>query len=136
MFRRKPKIVKLTRTCHACPSAWEGSLKDGRFVYIRYRHGRGTITIAPSEDEIFTAHSNLLHHWDTEDGNGWMSDFELRDRLRAAKIRFARNLFPKTCDSSHTDVMGCSVCGAPATDEAIEQWRAQWKSFFERGGSS
>lgn len=34
-----PKVVALKKTCIACPSQWEGILKDGRVVYARYRHG-------------------------------------------------------------------------------------------------
>jgi hypothetical protein len=34
-----PKVVALKKTCIACPSQWEGALKDGRVVYARYRHG-------------------------------------------------------------------------------------------------
>ena len=31
------KIVKLTRTCIACPSQWDAELDDGKPVYIRFR---------------------------------------------------------------------------------------------------
>jgi hypothetical protein len=133
MFRRKPKIVELTRSCYGCPAAWEGFLKDGRYVYVRYRHGHGAIVAAASEEEIFTGDNQLLYRWYTGDGNGLMSDFELRDLLKKAKISFSRKLFPKVCDREHTDLMGCDVCGAPATDEAIEQWRLAWKSYFKGG---
>ena len=32
-------IAEMTMTCGACPSQWEGETADGKFVYIRYRHG-------------------------------------------------------------------------------------------------
>lgn len=32
-------VNKLTRTCYACPSQWEGTLANGQSIYIRYRHG-------------------------------------------------------------------------------------------------
>lgn len=33
------KVVELRQTCFGCPSQWEGSTEDGRYVYIRYRWG-------------------------------------------------------------------------------------------------
>ena len=33
------KIVKLERTCFACPEQWEGVTEDGSTVYARERHG-------------------------------------------------------------------------------------------------
>jgi len=34
------KIVDLNRSLMACPSQWEGTLEDGRSIYIRYRGGQ------------------------------------------------------------------------------------------------
>lgn len=45
----------LTQTCLACPSQWEGVLKDGRCFYVRYRHGRLTIHIGKSISEAITS---------------------------------------------------------------------------------
>lgn len=33
------KVKALKQTSLACPSQWEGTLEDGRAIYIRYRHG-------------------------------------------------------------------------------------------------
>lgn len=33
------KVVELVKTCEACPAQWEGKTDDGKFVYVRYRHG-------------------------------------------------------------------------------------------------
>lgn len=46
-----PKIVQLAKTCDACPAQWEGKLEDGRFVYIRYRHGYLTAGAGPTPDD-------------------------------------------------------------------------------------
>ena len=35
----KYDIETIRQTCWACPSQWEGKLKDGRMFYIRYRYG-------------------------------------------------------------------------------------------------
>lgn len=32
-------VKTLTKTCEACPAQWEGTLEDGRVIYIRYRWG-------------------------------------------------------------------------------------------------
>ena len=34
-----PVVVRLTQTCLAVPSQWEGELDDGHSLYVRYRHG-------------------------------------------------------------------------------------------------
>ena len=39
MNNTKPTVKKLSKTCDACPSQWEGETTDGRVVYIRYRWG-------------------------------------------------------------------------------------------------
>jgi hypothetical protein len=36
---KKYKVVKITNTCEGCPSQWEGTLSDGRMIYVRYRWG-------------------------------------------------------------------------------------------------
>lgn len=33
------EVKKLTLTCEACPSQWEGETVSGKKIYIRYRHG-------------------------------------------------------------------------------------------------
>ena len=49
--QRRPRVVTLTQTCGACPSQWEGTTDDGRYVYIRYRWGLLTAGIGDSIDE-------------------------------------------------------------------------------------
>jgi hypothetical protein len=34
-----PVVATLTQTCPAFPSQWEGTLEDGRSLYLRYRGG-------------------------------------------------------------------------------------------------
>jgi len=33
------KVSEVVRTCHACPSQWEGTTSEGQHVYVRYRWG-------------------------------------------------------------------------------------------------
>ena len=42
----KYEVETITQTCGACPSQWEGKLKDGRMFYIRYRWGTLSFRIA------------------------------------------------------------------------------------------
>ena len=38
-------VDRLSRTCYACPSQWEGTLANGQSIYIRYRHGHFSISV-------------------------------------------------------------------------------------------
>lgn len=46
------KVKELTKTCGGYPSQWEGKLKDGRMIYIRYRWGCLEVSISenPTND--------------------------------------------------------------------------------------
>jgi hypothetical protein len=35
----KLRVTSIRQTCDACPSQWEGTLEDGREIYVRYRWG-------------------------------------------------------------------------------------------------
>ncbi|MFI6304307.1 hypothetical protein ACIBCH_20750 [Amycolatopsis thailandensis] len=41
-------IVKAVQTCAACPSQWDAWTDDGRYLYLRFRHGIGTVEEQPS----------------------------------------------------------------------------------------
>lgn len=36
-------LVRANQTCTACPSQWDARDADGRYWYLRFRHGRGTM---------------------------------------------------------------------------------------------
>src|SRR5262249_44273769 len=38
-------LRKLSMTCSACPSRWEGETLDGRVLYASYQHGRLTVGV-------------------------------------------------------------------------------------------
>lgn len=38
-------IIKVIETCDACPSQWSARTDDGRYVYIRYRHGNFRVDV-------------------------------------------------------------------------------------------
>jgi len=46
------KVISLKQTCEACPSQWEGTLEDGRMIYIRYRGGSLTADVSKMATDI------------------------------------------------------------------------------------
>lgn len=36
-------IVRAVQTSWACPSQWDAWTADGQYLYLRFRHGRGTV---------------------------------------------------------------------------------------------
>jgi hypothetical protein len=38
-------MARIQQTCEACPSQWEGATQDERYVYIRYRWGRLSVSV-------------------------------------------------------------------------------------------
>lgn len=81
-------LVNLIKTCNACPEQYEGQLEDGRMVYIRYRHGYGSIRIsdAPTSDIYHAVTGKELYGW-TGAGDGWIEGNELEEALAAAGIQ-------------------------------------------------
>lgn len=43
------KIIKLKRTCFACPEQWEGETENGDKIYARERHGEMRVEL---NDEV------------------------------------------------------------------------------------
>ena len=75
------RVTELRQTCEMCPSQWEGRTDDGRYVYIRYRHGSLTVDTGQTMDDAIRGAEPVFEH-DTEDGNGYMSEVTLRDLTR------------------------------------------------------
>ena len=48
------KLKNITCTCHACPTQYEGQLKNGKHVYFRFRHGYGRIDVDGTTIHTFT----------------------------------------------------------------------------------
>ncbi len=73
------KIKKLTCTCTACPSQWEGRTDDNREIYIRYRYGHLSVRVAG--ERIFQ-----ISHGDDMDG---VMDFDTLKELTKDIIEFS-----------------------------------------------
>jgi len=74
------KLVKLVRTCWACPSQWDGILDDGRWLYIRYRGGRFSVSVGEHEWDAVTG-ERLIEEYFGDPLAGYMTDAELIERL-------------------------------------------------------
>ncbi|GJF32704.1 hypothetical protein KNE206_54040 [Kitasatospora sp. NE20-6] len=76
-------LARVVQTCGGCPSQW-----DVWYLYLRYRHGEGTVEQHPSED---------TDTWDGEESSLWTSwddgtnggSIELADFLAMAGLRLA-----------------------------------------------
>lgn len=77
-----PLVVELNRTCHACPSQWEGQTEDGKHVYIRYRWGFLSAQVG-TENIYGASHGDSLH--------GEMSNEDMMKALSSV-LRFADGL--------------------------------------------
>lgn len=70
------KVISIENTCTACPSQWEGTLDDGRMIYIRYRHSHLTVSVSPFPTTNISdaVRGNLIFesHTDEDDG-GFLS---------------------------------------------------------------
>ncbi|MEU5416158.1 hypothetical protein [Streptomyces clavifer] len=79
-------IARVVQTCGGFPSQWDAWTTRGRYLYLRYRHGEGTVEQHPSED-VGTwdgGASRLWSSWDDGTGGGVI---ELADFLAMAGLR-------------------------------------------------
>lgn len=71
-------VIELRQTCLACPEQWEGTLDDGRVVYVRYRHGRLTLGLgATLHDAVVAGRENQLYYDPRDDWLGAEKMLEL-----------------------------------------------------------
>jgi hypothetical protein len=81
-------VVSLTQTCESCPSQWEGALKDGRALYIRYRWGRLSFGVGADIEEAVDACGEFYEP--IGDGyDGYISPGEMTYRLRLYGFDFS-----------------------------------------------
>lgn len=45
-------IAEQEQTCHSCPDQWEGRLIDGRYFYLRLRHGRAHLAVGDTPEAV------------------------------------------------------------------------------------
>ncbi|MFC1436604.1 hypothetical protein ACEZDB_38825 [Streptacidiphilus sp. N1-3] len=87
------KLTRVVQTCSSHPSQWDAWTADGRYVYLRYRHGVGRVEWhSGPEDDADTSDSwnlglsGLLIEWDDGTGSGVI---DLEDFLAAGGLTLA-----------------------------------------------
>ncbi|MFC7220764.1 hypothetical protein ACFQLX_21765 [Streptomyces polyrhachis] len=93
-------LARVVQTCGAHPSQWDAWTSGGRYLYLRYRHGEGTVEQHPSEDTDTWdgEESRLWTSWDdgTNGGRIDLADFLAMAGLRLAPDAEGRAISPKT----------------------------------------
>jgi hypothetical protein len=76
------KVDSISCTCDACPTQYEGTLSDGREIYIRYRHGMLTAHISPQVGGDAVG-GKCIHSEQLSDDemDGWISYQSIRSIL-------------------------------------------------------
>ena len=81
------KLVRTVRTCHAVPSQWDAWTEQGQYLYLRYRHGVGSVEAFPSEDpDTWGDTRPPLAEWNDGTGSGHI---DLAEFLAAAGLELA-----------------------------------------------
>ncbi|MDT0394486.1 MULTISPECIES: hypothetical protein [Streptomyces] len=83
-------IARVVQTCGGSPSQWDAWTTTGQYLYLRYRHGEGTVEQHPSE---------YVDTWDGEESGLWTSwrdgtadgRIDLADFLALAGLRLDTN---------------------------------------------
>ena len=74
-----PEVRSLVRTSLLHPSSWEGWTTGGGFIYVRFRHGRLWIGLAP--DRGIAPTMLFVARYPGEEGNDGFLRFETLTRL-------------------------------------------------------
>lgn len=84
MIEPLPPLSRVVQTCHACPSQWNAWDADGRFYYLRFRCGHGSVeTAAGPRDYVDPETPNTLVAEFTH-GDRWSGELTLDEFLALA----------------------------------------------------
>jgi hypothetical protein len=94
----KPIIVKIIKTCDACPTQWEGTTDKGEYVYIRYRCAHLRAGMGKTESEMWKRQKadgtwdvyNMFQEKVGEGFDGWMEYEKMKEHLKDVFV------FPET----------------------------------------
>lgn len=75
-------LVRVVETCPGMPSQWDAWTADGTQLYLRYRHGRGSVEVGDG----MQIHAEVVASWNDGTGDSWIS---LTDFLAAAGLQLA-----------------------------------------------
>lgn len=81
------RVARAVQTCGGRPSQWDAWTDQGQYLYLRFRHGVGSVTPYPSEDyEAWDPDVRPAIEWDDETAEG---DISLEDFLAKAGMDLA-----------------------------------------------
>lgn len=69
-------VATYRQTCIACPTQYEGTLKDGQVFYFRYRHGRASLGLGADEEAAVCDPSTEVIRFG--DGHGYVTEDEFK----------------------------------------------------------
>ncbi|GAA1245426.1 hypothetical protein GCM10009665_40360 [Kitasatospora nipponensis] len=81
-------IARAVQTCGGCPAQWDAWTTGGQYLYLRYRHGQGSVEAFPSEDPVHWGGEGpgLRSAWDDGTSGG---EIDLTDFLAMAGLHLA-----------------------------------------------
>lgn len=77
-------IVKAVQTCWACPSQWDAWTNEGQYLYLRFRHGVGTVEEQPSPETDSWTNDEVAIRFSDDDLDGSISLEEFAERAHLA----------------------------------------------------
>lgn len=77
------RLLSTLQTCWGCPYQWDAYPASGGYLYLRYRHGRGTVEYSESRELFYrTFQAVLLDEWkDDTDRDLSLEEFCASTRL-------------------------------------------------------
>lgn len=81
-------LARVVQTCYGCPAQWDAWTTDGQYLYLRYRHGNGSVERqpGPDTDTWFDHPDQIVTEWDDDT---LLGQIELDDFLARAGLRLA-----------------------------------------------
>jgi hypothetical protein len=72
------RVTEIRKTCSACPAQWEGTLDDGRIIYIRLRWGYLYAGVGKTLDEAIGG--EIVFEWNSPNAfDGFMDYGQLKE---------------------------------------------------------
>ncbi len=81
-------LARVVQTCYGCPAQWDAWTTDGQYLYLRYRHGIGSVEgqAGPDPDTWQYGPHQTVTEWDDDTVLG---EIERDDFLARAGLRLA-----------------------------------------------
>lgn len=80
-------VIKIEKTCEACPSQWTFRTMSGKYGYGRYRFGNLYITMADREEDLYSSYPFFTAAFGDE-MEGTLSTSRFVSALKLAGLEF------------------------------------------------